>query len=115
MMTSGEISPPDARHEGAGGLGSSRSYRLAPILDIRASRQLKSDLSAFVGDTDRLIVDASAVERVSTACVQVLMAFFSIVRSGGEMPVMSNPSRALERAFEDLGISEKLRQWALEK
>src|SRR5687768_14062425 len=50
-------------------------YALPPVLDMRAARQLKSNLRTVLASRGPCVIDAEAVERVCTACIQILAAF----------------------------------------
>ena len=49
-----------------------KTLSLAPVLDLNEATALHEKLVALKGSD--IVIDASAVERVGTLCVQVLMA-----------------------------------------
>ncbi len=82
--------------------------KLPPILDIEAAAEMKRELLAALGSSDCIIVDASAVQRVTTPCLQVLVAAKSAVQvQGGRFRLHSIP-RVLTEAIDMLGLADAL-------
>ena len=89
-------------------------YGLPPALDMRAARKLKSDLQAILASRGPCVIDAEAVERVSTACIQILAAFFATAKRDGIAVVLVRPSQAFAESLDALGLSVVRKQWNVE-
>ncbi|MDZ4841362.1 MAG: STAS domain-containing protein [Hyphomicrobium aestuarii] len=75
---------------------------LPAILDMRHAHALKVSLDGIT--TRAAEIDGSNVARLSTGCIQVLVAFLHM-RSGAGSPVtIRHPSPAFLQAFDDLGL-----------
>jgi anti-anti-sigma regulatory factor len=75
---------------------------LAPVLDLRAARPLHAELLRLRGDT--IIVDGSQVERIGAQCAAILLSAARSWESDGQEFSLVNPSDALSRGLELLGI-----------
>lgn len=81
-------------------------------LDLPMAQPLADSLRAAAAAAPCVLVQADAVERVSTACVQALVvAARDLAEHGGVFAVLS-PSEALTEACEDLGLASWLKQWS---
>ncbi len=87
---------------------------LPKVLDMRAARSFKSKLEEPVKAGGSWQIDAGAVERVSTGCIQLLAAFFIAMKSSGANAGLVNPSKALASAIADLGLDEAAPIWKME-
>jgi two-component system chemotaxis response regulator CheY len=74
---------------------------LPPVLDTSAAAELLSHLRQRLADTPALRIDASGVETVTLACMQVILA---ALKSGPGVRV-EQPSAVFASAFEDLSLS----------
>lgn len=87
----------------------SRVLTLPPILDLPAAAPLKQQLETVLGDSTSIVVDASAVQKVTTACLQVLA---SAVKTGagvdGALLQFQNPSSAFKEAVNMLSLASAL-------
>ena len=84
---------------------------LACDLDLSVAGELKDQLlDAVHGDSD-LVVDASSVERLTTPCVQILIAAARSLTEQGSGLVLKSPSEPFVSAFSDLGLSAVMQQW----
>lgn len=81
------------------------SLALNPVLDLRAALPLKETLQQGLGRETPLLIDASAVTRMSTACVQVLAAFVLETQKTGIPLILKNSSAAFDSAFVNLGLA----------
>lgn len=82
---------------------------LAPILDLPAAAPLKQQLEAALGDAAGVDIDASAVQRVTTACLQVLAsAAKTAAEAGGAALRIQNPSPAFMEAVAMLALAPAL-------
>ena len=83
-------------------------HRLAPELDLAAASALRDALVASLDAGRGLELDASAVERISTACLQVLVAAARATQREGLAFRIINPSHVLAGAVADLAILDLL-------
>ncbi len=81
-----------------------------PVLDIMGARNLYGKLSTVLAQAKMVELDASRVERVDTAALQLLAAFCRAVRDGGLTLSWHGISPALADAAAILGLSETLGQ-----
>lgn len=86
----------------------SQSLHLPPVLDLMASASLCEQLRAGLLTGEPLTLDGSEVERVSTACLQVLTAAALSARSHGLAFKLRAPSTTLVDALADLGLDQNL-------
>ncbi|HEU0161782.1 MAG TPA: STAS domain-containing protein [Rhizomicrobium sp.] len=75
---------------------------LAPVLDLTQADGLKAQLLAAFAQGDPVTVEAGAVQRVSSPCLQVLVA---AARRGA---VLVNPSVPLREVAAALDLSAEL-------
>jgi len=86
--------------------------RLLPILDMAAAAGLLTSLQSCAAEHSNITLDSEEVERVSTPCVQVILAAsFKIIKAGGSFSIM-NMSPGFERGMRDLGLSEYIDIWS---
>lgn len=78
---------------------------LAAILDLRAAQPLKSLLADGLSGTDAVVIDASAVNRLSTAAIQLLIAFLAAMGKAQRRVTIVRPSMVFLSGFESLGLS----------
>jgi chemotaxis protein CheX len=83
---------------------------LPAILDLAYAKTLRETLLARLAIGD-LILEAAAVEWLSTPCAQVLLASGRAATSMGARFVINGPSDALRRALSDFGLDGEFRQW----
>jgi chemotaxis protein CheX len=84
------------------------SLSLDQVLDMRAAAPLKDALQQGLDQKRNLVIDASAVSRMSTACVQVLIAFILETQKNNTPLAFSKMSPVFEGAFSSLGLREIL-------
>lgn len=85
---------------------------LLPILDMSAAESLLTSLRSCVSAQSHFVLDAAAVERISTPCIQVLLAAaFKIEKNGGRFSI-KNVTPTFERGMRDLGLSDYLSNWS---
>jgi anti-anti-sigma regulatory factor len=87
---------------------------LGPVLDIRAAAALRDGLQKALKRGKPVIVDAAQVDRVSTPCIQVLLAAGKSAEGGACRIVLAQASDAFVTAFSDLGLFAKLMSWQAE-
>lgn len=81
---------------------------LASILDLTAAEPLHRQLLAAARSGRPVLLDGTAVERVSTAVVQVLLAAASEAHGRGVSFDLRTPSPELKSALIDLGVASQL-------
>ena len=84
------------------------SLLLAAELDLQAAEPLRERLAEALDAGGELSVDGSKVERVSTACLQVLVAAAHQARRTNLAFLVVRPSTVLERAVADLALHDAL-------
>ncbi len=88
---------------------------LASVMDMRAADPLKTALLEALAGQQPLSIKADAVDRMSTPCIQVLVAGATAMQRT-DMPFkLTGPSQAFIDAFNDLGLFPVLKQWDIEK
>ena len=65
-------------------------------------------------DGGAIVIDAASVERMSTACVQIMLAYLATVRASGRAIEIRRPSAAFVDAFKDLGLAGIVNDWKIE-
>ena len=78
---------------------------LDPVLDLRAAAILKDILQQGMARGLDLSIDAGAVSRMSTACVQVLTAAVLEARKSAAALTLKKSSPAFDSAFINLGLA----------
>jgi anti-anti-sigma regulatory factor len=86
------------------------AFALPAILDITKAQELRGHM------VDRLnggavLVDASAVDRVSMSCIQVLLAAARSADGAGTSFRIANASAALRATLADLGLQAEFKNW----
>ena len=84
------------------------SVALDHVLDLRAAGPLKNLLQQGLGPGLRLVIDASAVGRMSTACAQVLTAVILETQKNGTTLALKKSSPVFDAAFVNLGLADIL-------
>ena len=80
-------------------------------LGMRSVRVLKEKLDHVRAQGRGCEIDCSGAERVSTAGIQILLAFFNDMKAAGLPSRISNPSMELLTALEDLGLKANANDW----
>ncbi|MEI2385252.1 STAS domain-containing protein [Breoghania sp. JC706] len=83
-------------------------------LDIEAASELKAALMAESRGDRAVCIDARRVDRVGTACIQVLLSAGRTLSAEGCPVTIVAPSPALIAAFADLGLVEEFQCWSAE-
>ena len=81
---------------------------LDPVLDLRAAASLKDMLQQGLARGVPLTLDAGAVGRMSTACVQVLTAAVLEARKNAVTLALKKSSPVFDAAFVALGLADIL-------
>jgi anti-anti-sigma regulatory factor len=90
------------------------SLTMTPVLDMVVAEPLLGALRSAVGQGGNVEVDASQVERLSTACVQIIVAASRALSASGRNFSVSKYSDAFVAAFGDLGLYPSLMEWLTE-
>ena len=87
---------------------------LGPVLDIRAATPLRDRLQKALKRGKPILLDAAQVDRLSTPCIQVLLAAGKSAEAGAGRIVLAEASDAFVAAFGDLGLFAALMSWQAE-
>ena len=88
------------------------TLKLPAELDMLCAEQLKTKLCDALVDSSAIRLDAADVTRVSSSCVQVLLAAARSAESdGGRLDLLNAPS-VLTEAFQDLGLQNEIQDWS---
>lgn len=90
------------------------SVKLANVLDIAAAPPLRDALIGAMSSDAPFKVDAAAVERISTPCVQVILAAAKAMEQSNREFTLFGPSDAFVTAFDDLGLFPVISTWRIE-
>lgn len=87
-------------------------FALSRELDLLAAEALKADLLELLHKDGNLVIDGREVERVSTPCIEVLVAAYAAFDADGRKFVLSQPSALLCDAFEAIGLADRIELWS---
>jgi chemotaxis protein CheX len=94
----------------AGSEGADVLVRLSQVLDLTQAQNLRDTMVARLSD-GRLVLDASAVERMSTPCAQVLLAAGRAADLANSAYQITNASEVFRTALADLGLEAEFNNW----
>jgi chemotaxis protein CheX len=83
---------------------------LRQVLDLTEARSLRDDLMALL-QNGTIVLDAAAVERMSTPCVQVLLAAGQAADAANSQFQIVNASDCFQAAVADLGLQSQFTNW----
>ncbi len=86
---------------------------LTPVLDLRMAAPLRDRLMEALDLGHPLTLEAGAVERLTTPCLQVLVAAAHSLQARDIPFTVSNPPEAMMDVFRELGLFATLMQWKL--
>lgn len=101
------LSGPDGLSEKA---PTSALSALPQILDLTCAKPLRDSLVSQMSQRT-VILEAGAVERMSTPCAQVLLAAGRASASGNASFKIVNASAAFREAVVDLGLGPEFSKW----
>jgi chemotaxis protein CheX len=78
---------------------------LPSSLDLSGAEPLCRKLRAKLLDAEPILLDGSQIERISTPCVQILIAAGKSAELRGLRFTLETPSIALSEALTDLGLA----------
>ncbi|MDA8231095.1 MAG: STAS domain-containing protein [Magnetospirillum sp.] len=85
------------------------AIHLPSVLDLPAAMDLHDALLDALADNDGdVVVEGAAVERMSTAAVQVLLAAAAGFKAAGRHFAVAAPSDRIVDAFRQLGLAAQL-------
>jgi anti-anti-sigma regulatory factor len=84
--------------------------RLPQVLDLTRAQDLRETMAARLGGGP-LVLDASAVERMSTPCAQVLLAAGRAADLVGSPFQIIDASDEFRAALTDLGLQAEFKNW----
>ncbi|PDT88762.1 anti-anti-sigma factor [Bradyrhizobium sp. Y36] len=85
-------------------------HRLPSQLDLTAARKLQDEIRSRLA-SGAVVLDAGAVDRLSTPCVQVLLAAGRAAASADVSFRIANASGAFSAAVVELGLETQFRNW----
>jgi chemotaxis protein CheX len=90
--------------------GTREPHALPPILDLTQAQNLRDSMIRLCGERS-VVLDASAVERMSTPCVQVLMAAGRAAEVSRNSFKIVSASAVFQTAIADLGLQAEFSNW----
>lgn len=90
------------------GYAAGNSEKLPAVFDLLFAAPLRDMLVFDIGAGRPVRLDGSAVERVATVCLQILVAAAQAARRTGVEFRLERPSAALAEAIADLGLTKEL-------
>ncbi len=103
-----ELTGPDSEATLAASEPVDSALRLPSSLDLTRADALQGDLLARTGRAAPLVIDGRAVERVSTPCLQLLVAAAAGARAHGLAFELMAASDVLDGAARELGLAAAL-------
>ncbi|PCI62259.1 MAG: hypothetical protein COB37_07270 [Kordiimonadales bacterium] len=88
-------------------------YILPQELDLLAAEGLKFKLLDMVHHEGDLTLDGREVERVSTPCIEIMVAAESAFYESGRKLRIFEPSNTLSDAFKSLGLVAEIEKWSV--
>ena len=82
----------------------SAPFALPPLLDFAAAPALARALRQHVATAEDVVLDGRMVDRVSTPCLQILLATAMDAQSRGVSFRLHEPSPVLTNAIAELGL-----------
>jgi len=83
-------------------------FQLQSVQDISKSQTLKNDLVLLTNDHDDVVIDGSLVERIDGSALQLLSALFIYAKKNNLVINWHNPSEALRKSAETIGVDKIL-------
>jgi chemotaxis protein CheX len=88
-------------------------HSLPQTLDLTQAHGLQQSLMALLGGGGAVVLDASAVERMSTPCMQVLLAAGLAAQAANSQLQIVNASDVFLAAVADLGLQPQFTKWMI--
>jgi len=83
---------------------------LPQMLDLVQASHLRDDMVRVAGETNT-VLDAAAVERMSTPCAQILIAAGRAAQATGKSFKITNASDVFRAGIADLGLQAEFSNW----
>ena len=91
------------------GTGSGGKVFLPAVVDLLQAGALKAELEQGLTSGIGMTIDGSAVQRISSPCLQILLAgAAAFANAGGPSMTIANPSAALLETVTLLGLKDAL-------
>ena len=87
-------------------------FVLPEILDISVAQSLKADILERVAAEGPLMIDASQVEKIGSAAIQIIHAAGLARAIRGRAMTVKDPSPAFIQGFTDIGFAQDLKNWS---
>lgn len=87
------------------------AIELSSVLDLLAADALKDQIMTALDSSGDVILDASEVTRITTPCIQILIASSKDLRSSDREIVLEKSSEIFDSAMRDLGFGDFLESW----
>jgi chemotaxis protein CheX len=88
-----------------------QSFTLPREMDLLAAESLKTTLIGLLQQGGDCLLDGSRVERLSTPCIEVLVAAENAFSETQHSFHVSDPSPGLRDALESLGLADRIEKW----
>lgn len=98
-------------HDSAASSASASGAHLLPqMLDLVQAMHLRDDMMRLVA-ADSILLDAAAVERMSTPCAQILLAAARAAAASRKPFKITKASETFRTAIADLGLESEFSNW----
>jgi len=84
-------------------------FIMQEVLDISSSSSFYQQLLDIPKETEHVVLDAGAVEKITTPAIQSLLAFNKFLEETGRSMQIDSPSEEFKSALTDLGIDTQLK------
>lgn len=85
---------------------------LPNILNLSISEDLRETFVQHLTAEPNLVLDASAVDTITTPCMQVIVAAGKSLEESGNALSILNSSPAFTAAIDDLGLTDLFDKWS---
>lgn len=109
LMSSQAASELDSAPAGVGQT-TAAAHVLAQMLDLTQAHHLRDDMMRLSAEA-AVVLDASAVERMSTPCAQILLATARGAAAANKTFKITQASEIFRTAIADLGLQAEFSNW----
>jgi chemotaxis protein CheX len=81
-------------------------YKLQSVMDISNAKPFYDEIASMLGNASSICLDASEVSRMTTPCVQIIIALSKHANENGLEVSLAKPSDAFMNAFKQLGLDK---------
>lgn len=89
----------------------SETLQLSSIMDLLAAEGLKDRVVSILDAEEALVIDASEVSRITTPCVQIIIAASKELQTNDNDLKLVASSSVFDDAMRDLGFESFLNNW----